>query len=89
MVYLYFKCSNNVFYNCSTQQTHYKKNWNYIQPKSVCKTQNSYVKQFYIRITYEQESVCKTVVGKCYIRIQNQYVITYGYYIWIYLYVMQ
>jgi len=32
-------------------------------------SQNPYVKQVYIRITYEQKSVYKTVVGKRYIRI--------------------
>jgi len=56
---------------------HYKKIWNYIPPKFVCKTKNPYAKHSYIRIIYKQKSICKTVVGKSYIRILDPYVITY------------
>jgi len=54
------------------------------------KTLNLYVKHSYIRITYGQKSICKTVVGNYDIRIQNLYVIIFvckskKYYLWIYL----
>ena len=43
-------CKLLSFLDAFSGYNHYKKNWNYIQSKSVCKTQNPYIKQVYIRI---------------------------------------
>ena len=64
--------------------THNKKIRYYIQHYVVCKRPNPHVKHSYIW----KKFVCKTVVGNCYIWIQNPYVIICSIYKQIFLYII-